>query len=107
MTFRKTIQIPSSKIEECDSLMNVDELDYEKNDIPRFSTIERWTADYGNQYEIDLKVCSGSNGDPLWCEAVLFKNGCEVECSEVYYDLAGIWTLSDGDLYFELEVVAV
>lgn len=65
MTFRKTIQILSSKIEECDSLMNVDELDYEKNDIPRFSTIERWTADYGNQYEIDLKVCSGSNGDPL------------------------------------------
>lgn len=28
MTFRKTIQILSSKIEECDSLMNVDELDY-------------------------------------------------------------------------------
>lgn len=66
-----------------EELMSCETLDYEKHDIQRYSTIKSWAVDFGEGYEADVKVCSSNDGDPLWCEAVLFKNGSEVACSEV------------------------
>lgn len=71
----------------------------------RSSTIKSWSVDFGGGYAIDLKVCSSGLTDPLWCEAVLFLNGCECGCTDVEDDLLGDWELQDGDNRFILKVM--
>ena len=81
--------------ERLERLMNQIHVDYGKEGIIRFSTVKSWTAkcynEFGPEYEADLKVCSGDDGDPLWCECVLFLNGSEVACSEVESSLEQKW----------------
>ena len=54
--------------------------------------------------EMDIKLCGvqfeeGCSNLP-WTEAVLFKNGCEVACSEVEDEYFGEWELEhDGVIY--------
>lgn len=102
-----TLTIDKETIDEYNSLMLADYLDYEKNSIPRFSTIKSWTINYGDGYEVDLKICSGNDGEPLWCEAVLFINGSEVECTDVYDSVDGDWMLYDSNtnITFRLHVI--
>ena len=57
------------------------------------------TAKFDNGIEIDVKLC-GANDDYPWTEAVLFKNGCEVCCTEVCEDFFGEWEFEyNGDQY--------
>ena len=67
-------------------------VDYGKYGIEKFATIQRQTVviDPYVNLEADVKICSGDDGDPLWCEAVLFEDGSEVEHTEV------LDTLKDG-----------
>lgn len=103
-TINLTLAISSEEIDKYNHLMMINELDYKKNDIPRYSTINSWTVDAGNGYEIDLKVCSSDDGDPFWCEAVLFLNGSELACSDVEAKLDGVWELETNENCFVLNV---
>ena len=51
----------------------------------KYATIHSETVviDAESKLEADVKVCSSDDGDPLWCEAVLFEDGSEVECTEM------------------------
>ena len=96
--------IPQKLIKKYNSLMDVDFLDYQINDIPRYSLIDCWGIDCGGGYEVDLKVCSSDDGDPLWCEAVLFYKGSERACTEVYDNLCGDWGLYCDGISFCIHV---
>lgn len=57
------------------------------------------TANFGNGFEMDIKCCGTQDGS-AWTEAVLFKNGSEVCCSEPGEDFFGDWILEcDGDTF--------
>lgn len=57
------------------------------------------TANFGNGIEMDIKLC-GSRLEEPWTEAVLFRNGCELCCSEVFDEFEGEWKLEfDGTEY--------
>lgn len=59
-----------------------------------------YTADLGDGYEMDISV-RGVQYDPEnisnlpWTEAVLFRNGSEVMCSEPDTEFFGDWTLGN------------
>ena len=85
--------------------------DYRENLIPKYSTLENKTipARLGSiDYEIDVKLCSGDDGDALWTECVLFRDGVEECCSEVSDSLLGPWGLvvdSDDEKFrYELTI---
>lgn len=61
------------------------------------------TADFGNGYEMDIKICGiqytdGQSNLP-WLEVALFKNGSQIAYSEPCDDttVLGEWTLTDND----------
>lgn len=60
-------------------------------------------------YEMDIKCCGvqyeeGGN-NVAWTEAVLFKDGCEVACSEPSEEFFGEWELEDKGITFKGEVL--
>lgn len=98
------LYISDDTIEKYNRLMSCKKLDYKKHAIPLYATIASWTVDFGEGYEVDLKVCSSQDNDPLWCEAVLFKSGCEVTCSEVENELGGDWRFEANGITFIVNV---
>lgn len=80
----KTLYLPQETIDKYNKLMQVANgtLAYTEHQIPRYATIAKWTVDFGNGYEVDIKVCSSDDGDPLWCEGVLFLHGSELSCTD-------------------------
>lgn len=78
------IPVSKNKINRYERLMQTKHVDYETNQIPRYSTVESWTADFGGDIQMDIKICSSQDGDPLWCEGVLFRHGSECGCTEVF-----------------------
>lgn len=60
------------------------------------------TAVFDNGIEMDIKLC-GSRDGVSWTEAVLFRNGSEVCCSEVSDEFFGEWSLEfNNDEYIVL-----
>ena len=104
MTKDYDLIIPKITINKYNNLMSVKTLDYEQNNIPRYGIIASWTVNFGDGYEVDLKLCSSDNGEPLWCEAVLFKDGCERNCTDVEEVLNGDWELNADGILFNLHV---
>ena len=80
------------EVEKYEALMQAKSVDYSKHGFAKYATIYSKTVviDAESKLETDVKVCSSNEGDPLWCEAVLFKDGSEVECTEM------LDTLRDG-----------
>ena len=67
------------------------------------------TADFGDGYEMDIKICGVEFLGPNECnmpytEAVLFRNGAEVAYTDPDECFFGEWELEDGDRKFEVEV---
>lgn len=68
------------------------------------------TAVFENGYEMDIKVsgvqydCPGGSNS-AWSEAVLFKDGCEVACTDPGDDLLGEWELEHDGCVFVVNVV--
>ena len=91
MSINKTLFIQDEKVWKYNGLMQADTVDYEKNGIQRYATVTSRTVDMGNGHEADIKVCSSGDGDPLWCEGVLFLNGCECCCTEVDDRMDGMY----------------
>lgn len=59
------------------------------------------TATFPGGFEMDVKCCGcRDEDDEAWTEAVLFKDGSEVCCSEVCEEFTGLWELeADGVNY--------
>lgn len=104
-TQERILLISKEELDHYRELMQAKSLDLGKLGLYRYSTVESWSVDFGGGYAIDLKVCSSGLTDPLWCEAVLFLNGCECGCTDVEDDLLGDWDLQDGDNRFILKVM--
>lgn len=63
-----------------------------------------WTAVFDDGFEMDIKVC-GCKDEPAFTEAVLFKNGYEVACTDCYDELLGEWSIEYNNNKYSAEVV--
>lgn len=67
------------------------------------------TAKFNNGIEMDIKCCGvqfeegGSN--TAWTEAVLFRNGSQISCTDVCDTFEGEWELEDGDDVYCVNIV--
>ena len=64
-----------------------------------------YSANFGNGMEMDFKVC-GCSEEPAYTEAVLFRNGYEVACSDCMDDILGVWELEHNGREYAVKVVA-
>lgn len=103
---QKVFNIPKTDVDRYNKLMQASQVDYEENDIPRYTTVKTWSVDLGDGYEADLKVCSSNYGDPLWCEGVLFLHGSECGCTEVSDNLLGEYWFEHNGKQFTIVVQA-
>lgn len=55
-------------------------------DAGPMETVKRYTADFGEGIEIDIKVCNCEDEAP-YIDAVMFEDGFEVMCLDVGYKL--------------------
>lgn len=77
-------------------LLDAGVIDLHAKGISKYSTVDKWTAEFSNGIEVDIKICSST--DQLFVQAVLFDNGSDVSVIEVEYEL-------DGEYYFEYKDV--
>lgn len=103
---KQILTIAKEDAEKYNRLMQCESIDYAANNIARYSTVCCWGISFGDGYEADLKVCSSDWNTPLWCEVVLFKDGSEIGCTDVFDDLTGEWVLVAQGKTFVLSVVA-
>lgn len=101
---RKELFISKNELSKYNRMLSLKRPCYDKHGISRYSTVAAWTVDFGNGYEVDLKVSSSDTDEPLWCEAVLFLNGSECCCSDVGDSLDGTWDFEYGNEDFVLIV---
>lgn len=103
----KVILIPKEDLDRYDRLLDADQIDYHEIGISRYSVVESWSADFGNGYTAQIKICSSDDDEPLWCEGVLFLDGNECCCTEPSYTLSGeCWFDYNGN-QFSILVKAV
>lgn len=57
--------------------------DYKAHNLPKYNTLEQFTTRYENGLELNAKICTDNDGDPIWTKIVLFQNGHEIACSEI------------------------
>lgn len=95
-TFTKTLEIPKAELEKWNSLLQRDDIDYDKEGFGKYETVWCRTVKFDDGCEIDIKVCSDAPEDhDLWCEAVLFDSlGCQLDTTDACWDLGGEWNLS-------------
>ena len=102
----KYLRLPRREIKCYESLMSLPKGHPDLEGYPKYALIKSWTKRFDNPlYEMEIKVCSSDHGDPLWCEAVLFKDGQQVAYSEPEAELAGDWTLLDNGAKFTVYVI--
>lgn len=63
-----------------------------------------WGASFGNGFEMDIKLC-GANEETAWTEAVLFKDGFEVGCTDCMDTILGEWEIDYDDVAYITNVV--
>ncbi len=101
-TRQATVVIPAKHYDMYNALMQDAAKAFEENQISPGETLESWTANFGSHIEGDLKVCSSD--DDVWCELVLFDEGCEVACSEVMDSLDSEWKLEYNGIIYEVKI---
>lgn len=102
MVYEKTIRIAQSKLDKINRYLTVEPVDeYEclGEDLTIVATVK-----FDNDIEMDIKCCGvqyqEGESNLAWTEAVLFKNGSEVCCTEPCDEFEGDWELEcDGDKY--------
>lgn len=98
MNYRETIIISASKATFIDKALQSKNMMGE-DDILSF------TVRFADGIEMDIKLC-GAQGEEPWTEAVLFKDGQEICCSEPGVMCDGPWTLEcDGNTYTAIVVM--
>lgn len=58
-----------------------------------------WSASFGNGFEMDIKLC-GANEETAWTEAVLFRDGYEVACTDCMDTILGEWEIDYNDVVY-------
>lgn len=70
-------------------------------------TVDVWTANFGDGWEMDVKLCNAPAADGgCWTEAVLFYNGHEVSHTDPRANILGEWTIEHGVLTFTINVLS-
>lgn len=102
MRYERTITVPKNK---ANQIMRYTDIEPSNKDecLGEDDTIT-YTAKFDDGYEMDIKCCGvqyeEGGVNTAWTEAVLFKNGSEVCCSEPSEGFFGEWTLeTNGDEY--------
>lgn len=103
MKYERTIRISKEQITQINRYLNT-EPTCEDECFGENETITN-TAVFPNNIKINIKCCGvkydkNATSNTAYTEAMLFKNGCEVCCSELSDKYTGIWTLEyDNDKY--------
>ena len=104
---RKVLNLPQDAVRHYEHLMTLSAGHSALRELPRYATIDSWSVVFDAHYEMQIKICSSDCAYPLWCEAVLFKDGRQVACTDSESELSGEWILADGEDQFVVEVVPV
>jgi hypothetical protein len=95
MTERRVeIPVPAGQYDWLEGLVQSDEM---YDGARRCDVIETFTANLGDGYEVDIKVCNGDTGP--WIDPVLFHHGWEMTCGDVGESLGATYEFEheDGD----------
>ena len=63
-----------------------------------------WTASFGDGFEMDIKLC-GADEEVAWTEAVLFKDGSELVCTDCVDEILGEWELEYNNVTYIAYVI--
>ena len=94
-----TVKISPEEAKEMQDILNIEEGRYlgsEKDTLKTYSVV------FAEGYEADIKVC---NGNTPFVDAVLFKNGSEVQVLEIREDLLGEYLFKHAGNEFTVNIV--
>lgn len=103
MIYETTIYICQEKIylinELCSKRLNED--DFNKHNLSKFECFFVDGNCFSNNYQFDIKACTGDYNDTAWTEMVLFdEHGRELICTDVDDTIDGEWQIKyDDDTY--------
>ncbi len=108
MEHREVLYIEKETLDEYNKLLST-EPKTESDCLGEDETIIK-TVDFENEFEMDIKICGvkfkdGESNLP-WAEAVLFKDGNEVECTEPSDAFDGEWVIEYNGDTFIVEVTS-
>lgn len=88
MIYEKNVKLKEIDIKRLQSLLDKEELDFEKEDIEPDSILFNEFFKFENGFMANIKVCSGQTN--CWVEAVLFNEaGSEIGVTEPSFDILG------------------
>lgn len=93
-----TITVDKNKLKELNKILR---RRTQHPEYKRDSVIETFTADFGDGYQADIKVC---NGEGPYVDPVLFDEGCEATTGDVTDKLDGEYQFDYGDDHFTVIV---
>ena len=103
MEYAESIFITRNNIKLINELgkTNLEEKDFSKHNLSKFSCFFVDSVIFKNGYQADIKACTGDIEDSVWCEMVLFdEKGNELICTDVQETIDGEWELEyEGDVY--------
>jgi hypothetical protein len=100
MEYTESIFITRNNIKLINELgkTNLEEKDFSKHNLSKFSCFFIDSVIFKNGYQADIKACTGDIGDSVWCEMVLFdENGNELSCTDVDETIDGEWEFEYKD----------
>ena len=84
-------------------LMDLEEVDFEKEGLDYDSAFRTLTARFSNGFEADIKMCSGQTN--CFIDPVLFdKEGHEILCLECVEDVLGEYDFEYEDKIYRVEL---
>ena len=100
--YEQTLYISDEIIAKYQPLMRLKaKVDYDKYDLETYQTVESWSVGFPDGCVMDIKIRSGDrrDGDPLWSEAVLYRNGVKMTFTDIMMDVAAVYIceLNVGD----------
>ena len=106
---KKTITVPKEVADRIEKAIDWKIGDNEDARLTEDETIT-YTARFDDGVEVDIKCCGCEVDEFLeengaWTEAVMFKDGCEVACSDVEEEFFGEWELFHGKEKYCVDVV--
>ena len=98
----RTVEIPSKTLSAIRRYLEVEPED-EKSCLNEDEKLS-YTADFGDGFEMDVECCGvqywEGEVNTAWAQAILFRNGCELVCTEPCDTFDDMWELEyDGMLY--------
>ena len=105
---RRQITVTKEDADEISKLLKTESKD--ESDCFGENEVKSYTANSGDGIEMDVKICGvqyeeGGCNKP-WTEAVLFKDGCELCCTEAGEEFLGEWELEYNGTKYITEVIA-